>query len=91
MAPKWYERPLYVFATHRQFRRLAHTGTPLASKNVSPETTINDLEGGHDASEKKQLDGRDPYLIDEQSSPEIDPKNWPLWKKVGRPIFLGPS
>lgn len=82
MAPKWYEWPMYAFATHRQFKRLAHTGTPNISKNPSPETTTDDLEGG-DVHEKKQVDTRDTYLIDETSSPEIDPKNWPTWKKVG--------
>ncbi|EOR02097.1 hypothetical protein E3P92_00826 [Wallemia ichthyophaga] len=81
MAPKWYEWPMYAFATHRQFKRLAHTGTPNISKNPSPESTTDDLEGG-DVHEKKQVDTRGTYLIDETSSPEIDPKNWPTWKKV---------
>ena len=82
MAPKWYEWPLYAFATHRQFRALAHSGTPNVSKNASPVTTINELESGRSEEEKRELEGRDPYLIDEKSSPEIDPKNWPTWKKV---------
>ena len=76
-----WERPLYLLATHRQFKALAHSGTPEVSKSPS-QTTVNDLEANKVPISDKKPEERDPYLIDEVSSPEISPKLWPVWYKV---------